>query len=252
MTNRTYKWKPDIPDHRDHKFSLAAPAVLPQFVGPLGANNKVEDQGPIGSCTGHASTTALEISLNTSTQYSRLMAYYNGRLIENNVKRDDGAYIRDVIKGLKTYGVATEFYWPYDPVKFARKPTLTAYRNAKKVQPKISSYERLTTIDEIKVALASNLAVVFGFAVPEYFESLEVSENGWVRFPTPADKMIGGHAVAAIGYDERNLDGNGPFVWVRNSWSARWGLSGNFKMPYQWFTDPGRLVDDIWVMHPAV
>ena len=249
MSKRTYKWKPDLPDHRDRVFSLTAPAALPAFVEPLGSTDKVEDQGQLGSCTGNSTTTALEISLKTSTQYSRLMAYYNGRLIENNVKRDDGAMIRDVIKGVQTYGVATETKWPYDIKKFARKPTVTAYKDAKKVVPLISSYERLTDILHVKIALAAGLGVVFGFSVPEFFEGQEVANTGWVRLPTKADKMVCGHAVCAIGYDERGSD---PFVWVRNSWGTGWGLNGNFKMPYGWFTDPSRLVDDIWVMHPKV
>lgn len=249
---RSYTWKPDIPDHRDRAFSLAAPAALPTFVAPLGATDRVEDQGHLGSCTGNASTTALEISLKTTTQYSRLMAYYNGRLLENNVRRDDGAMIRDVIKGIQTYGVASEALWPYYVTKFATKPTAAAYTDAKKVLPLVASYERLTTITDIKTALVSGLGVVFGFSVPVYFESQDVATNGWVRLPTKADKIVGGHAVCAIGYDERNADGKGSFVWVRNSWGNMWGIAGNFKMPYGWFTDPNRIVDDIWVMHPKV
>lgn len=252
MSNRSYKWKPDLPDHRDRAFSLSAAEALPTFVEPLGSTDKVEDQGQLGSCTGNSTTTALEISLKTSTQYSRLMAYYNGRLIENNVKNDDGAMIRDVIKGVQTYGVAAETSWPYNIAKFARKPTVAAYKNAKKVLPLLASYERLTTVTDIKTALAAGLGVVFGFSVPEFFEGQDVATTGWVRLPTKADKMVGGHAVCAIGYDERNADGKGSFIWVRNSWGTSWGLNGNFKMPYGWFTAPGRLVDDIWVMHPKV
>ena len=51
----------------------------------------------------------------------------------------------------------------------------------------------------------------------------------------------------AIGYDTRHTE---PFVWVRNSWGQTWGINGNFKMPFTWFTDDRRLVDDMWVMHP--
>lgn len=249
---RSYNWKPDMPDHRDRAFTLKAPAALPAFVDPLGTKNRVEDQGPLGSCTGNSATSALEISLKTTTQYSRLMAYYNGRLIENNVRRDDGAMIRDVIKGISKYGVAHETVWPYIITKFAATPTVAAYTDAKKVLPLVASYERLTTITDIKTALAAGLGVVFGFSVPEYFTSQEVAATGWVRTPTISDKVIGGHAVCAIGYDERNADTKGSFVWVRNSWGTGWGLNGNFKMPYGWFTDPNRIVDDIWVMHPKV
>lgn len=248
---RTYKWKPEVSDHRDRTFSLKMKAtLLPAFVDPIGGNDPVEDQGQIGSCTGNSSTTALEISLKTTTQYSRLMAYYNGRWLENNVRRDDGAQIRDVIKGIQKFGVSTEEAWPYDVTKFAKKAPAKAYKEARAVIPLIESYERLITLTNVKTALASGLGVVFGFAVPEFFEGPEVAQTGWARMPTATDKMVGGHAVCAIGYDERNLDGKGSFVWVRNSWGKGWGLQGNFKMPYEWFTSPARLVDDMWCMHP--
>ena len=195
MNQRFYKWKPDVPDYRDRKFSLAPPGIVPDHVDPLGLTNKVEDQGRIGSCTGNSSTTALEISLNSKTQYSRLMAYYNGRLLENNVANDDGAQIRDVIKGIQTYGIAQEAVWPYDITKFAEKPSDAAYSDGKAVIPLIDSYERLNTINDVKVALASGLGVVFGFSVPEFFEGPEVAQTGWVRMPTMFDNMVGGHAV---------------------------------------------------------
>jgi C1A family cysteine protease len=89
--------------------------------------------------------------------------------------------------------------------------------------------------------------VTFGFSVPEYFEGPDVAKTGWVRFPTPADKMIGGHAVVAVGYDDTVTV---PFVWVRNSWGVGWGLGGYFKMDQRWFTDTGRLTDDMWTVIP--
>jgi C1A family cysteine protease len=246
MTVRKYGWKPDIADHRDHKFSIKAISRLPIMVQPMGTQCRVEDQGQLGSCTGHAVTTAIEISLQTTTQYSRLMAYYNGRKLEGTTASDDGAMIRDVIKGTQTYGIANEIKWPYNIAKFARKPTIAAYRDAKKLLPSLVLYERISTIDQLKTALASGIPVIFGFSVPEYFQSAQVSTSGWVRFPTAADRIIGGHAVCAIGYDDT---ASTPYVWVRNSWGNKWGINGNFKMDQKWFTSPDNLVDDMWAIH---
>ena len=250
LSPRGYKWLPDVPDHRDKRFSLTPAVSLPDYVPVLDTNDQVEDQGQLGSCTGNAATTALEITLKATENYSRLMAYYTARKIEGTTKQDAGAYIRDVIKGVCKYGVATETMWPYLIEKFARKPSAKAYKNAKLIPPRIKSYERLDTIQDIKTALAMSLPVVFGFSVPDYFESDEVAKTGWVRLPTDEDEMIGGHAVTAVGYDERNITDPEPFIWVRNSWGTGWGLNGDFKMVYGWFTDKRRLVDDVWVMHP--
>jgi len=245
---RVFKWKPEVADHRDKLFTASSAVILPDYIAPLSVNNQVEDQGQLGSCTGNAATTALEIILGTGVQYSRLMAYYTARKIENNTKYDDGAYIRDVIKGICKYGVATEAVWPYIIERFARKPSTRAYKNAKLIPPMIRSYQRLDTITDIKTALALRIPVVFGFSVPEYFMSDEVATTGWVRLPTDEDYIVGGHAVTAVGYDERDV--KEPYVWVRNSWGTGWGLNGDFKMPYGWFEDPRRLTDDIWIMQP--
>jgi C1A family cysteine protease len=249
---RVLAWKPDIPDHRDFLYSptLTAKAkARVAFVTPIGLNNRIEDQGQLGSCTGNASTSALEIVTKSPNQLSRLMAYYGGRALEGTVKTDAGAYVRDVIKGLSKSGVCNEALWPYNINKFAVTPPAAAYRDALKVIPKVASYQRVTTLNDVKNAIASGLPVVFGFMVPQYFMSQAVATTGWVRLPTSSDWMIGGHCVAAVGYDER---GASPFVWVRNSWGAGWGRQGYFKMDQAWFTDPRRLVDDMWVIIPKV
>ena len=249
MNTRRYSWKPSKPDHRDHLFTLTL-AALPDHVDPLGGSDPVEDQGQLGACTGHASTTALEIVTGRGP-LSRLMAYYDGRKYEGTTRQDAGAEIRDVIKGLTSYGCASEPLWPYDVKKFATKPSAAAYKDAKGIIPKVRSYERVTTLAQFKAALASGLPVIFGFSVPDYFESDAIAESGWVPFPSKAAKIIGGHAVCAIGYDDR---AETPFVWVRNSWGASWGLGGNFRMPYAWFSgidSAAGLVSDCWVIHPA-
>jgi len=244
---RKYSWRPDVPDHRDHLFSLQA-GVYPKKVDRLGMGNRIEDQGQLGSCTGNSSTSAAEIVTKVPYQLSRLMAYYEGRKIEGTIKQDSGCEIRDVIKGIQTVGICNEDLYPYNISKFTKAPSAKAKKDAKKLLPLIKSYERLSTLDDVKTALAAGLPVVFGFSVPEFFEGDDVAKHGFVRMPTRADKMIGGHAVVAVGYDDTAPT---PFVWVRNSWGPDWGIQGYFQMDQKWFTDPRRLVDDMWVMHPA-
>jgi C1A family cysteine protease len=252
--NRKYAWKPDVPDYRDHMLSLAVvPAALPDHVDIVGKGVSIDDQGQLGSCTGNSTTAALEIVIKAAKVYSRLFAYYNGRALEGTTASDSGAQIRDVIKGLSSLGCPFESAWPYDISKFAKKPSATAYKTALNVVPKISSYQRVTDLPGVKTALAAGLPVVFGFSVPAYFESQDVATNGWVRMPMQSDQMIGGHAVVAVGYDDRPTEISGqpkPFVIVRNSWGASWGKSGYFYMDQAWFTDPRGLVDDMWVIHP--
>lgn len=243
-----YAWKPDLPDHRDHLYDAAiGPAGLPDHIDPIGVDVPIFDQGQLGSCTGNATAAGLAI-VTGSAPLSRLMAYFNGRAIEGNISHDSGCAIRDVVKGIHKNGLCLESLWPYDVSKFKIAPPAPADAEAHDLLAKISAYERVTTRDGLLHAIVQRLPVVFGFSVPEYFEGPEVAAGSMVRLPTARDKILGGHAVLGVGYDFR---GPVPFVWVRNSWGATWGVRGLFKMDARWFVHPGRLVDDMWVFRPV-
>ncbi len=242
-----YAWRPDIPDPRD-RYYTAPKIALPKTVSKIGAKNRIEDQGSLGSCTGNSSTSALEITLGIDYQLSRLMAYYNARVIDGSVNYDDGAYIRSAIKGLVKVGVSTEDLWPYIISKFRTKPSAKAFDDAKArlaVSGKLV-YERVSTLVQVKTALAQRNPVVFGFVVPESFEDLPAS--CLLSLPKRDEAILGGHAVVAVGYNDKVKV---PYIWVRNSWGPTWGLKGYFKMTQDWFTDSRRLVDDLWVIRKA-
>ena len=246
---KSFQWKPDLPDHRDVMFQSVVGAVntsaLPQFVNIVGLKNKIEDQGNLGSCTGNSSTSALEISIGTKRPFSRLFAYYNARLLEGTTKQDAGASIRDVIRGLATYGAAYEETWPYVESQCLVQPSAQAYAEGKALVDRMYGFEymRVNSLNELKAALALGYPVTFGFSTPEIF--LSPSFNTFLRFPGSKDKIDGGHAVVAVGYEDRVAE---PYVWVRNSWSKQWGINGYFKMTQDWFTSPYRLADDMWVI----
>src|SRR5262249_40190835 len=148
---------------------------------------------------------------------SRLFIYYNERVVEHTVKTDSGAMLRDGIKTLAQLGVCTEKRWPYTINRFAIKPTAACYTEGRK--HRITSYERLLTLDEMRACLADGFPFVFGFTVYEAFESAAVAKTGVVPMPGPEERVLGGHAVCAVGYD----DGEKRFL-VRNSWGPKWGL----------------------------
>src|SRR5439155_1776681 len=179
--------------------------------------SKVENQGQLGSCTGNALVGALEF-LERKDQVrlvnlSRLFVYYNERVIEHTTKSDAGAMLRDGIKTLVKQGVCTEKRWPYAISKFAAKPSPACYKEAADHQ--VTAYARLQTVNEMRACLADGYPFVFGFTVYETFESARVAETGVVPMPRPREKVLGGHAVLAVGYD----DAKKRFL-VRNSWGT--------------------------------
>ncbi len=241
-----YGWVPDLPDHRDILFGAVrpVPAVLPPGIDLRATCSPVEDQGALGSCTANALVGALEFLERKDgvpfKDLSRLFIYYNERVIEHTVNSDSGAMLRDGIKTLKKQGVCTEKLWPYVIAKFKAKPTAACYKEGADHQ--ITSYQRILTLNEMLACLAEGFPFVFGFTVYESFESPDVAKTGVVPMPGPAEKVVGGHAVLAVGYD----GGQQRFI-VRNSWGTRWGQKGYFTMPYAYLEDRN-LSDDLWTI----
>ncbi len=243
---RGFGWVPDLPDQRDYLFGVAyrVPARLPTSVDLRPQCSPVEDQGNLGSCTANALAGALEfLEMKDKVQFvdlSRLFIYYNERVIEHTVKSDSGAMLRDGIKTLAKQGVCVEAKWQYLISKFTAKPSATCYQEAADHQ--ITSYHRLLTIDEMRACLAEGYPFVFGFTVYESFESATVARTGKVNLPRPAEKVVGGHAVMAVGYNDKQKR-----FTIRNSWGAGWGKQGYFTMPYD-YLDARNLSSDFWTI----
>jgi C1A family cysteine protease len=244
-----YGWLPDLPDHRDFLYSAIAPKVarLPKKVDLKYKCSPVEDQGALGSCTANSLAGALEfLEEPESTPFvdlSRLFIYYNERVIEGTVDQDSGAFIRDGIKSLAKQGVCPEPQWPYTISRFRRKPSRPCYRAAKK--HRIISYHRINAVNEMRGCLAEGFPFVFGFTVYESFESQSVAKSGVLNLPTAKEKVVGGHAVMAAGYDDIRKR-----FLIRNSWGRDWGKKGYFTMPYKYLGDRN-LSDDFWTIRAA-
>jgi C1A family cysteine protease len=246
--NRGYGWLPDLPDQRDHLYA-APPTVLrrlPRRVDLRPECPPVFDQGSLGSCTANAIANAYRFDLlrqqgPADFVPSRLFIYYNERVIEGTVDSDAGAMLRDGIKTLARQGACSERSWPYRPERYADKPTARAYREG--LAHQALSYQRLAQDAwQMKGCLASGFPFVFGFSVYESFESEAVARSGLVPMPGPEERLVGGHAVLAVGFDDRRER----FI-AMNSWSTNWGDAGYFYMPYAYLGSP-QLARDFWTV----
>jgi C1A family cysteine protease len=136
-------------------------------------------------------------------------------------------------------GACSEAEWPYQVNNFAGKPSPACYADAK--TDLVTRYARVDqTLDGLRDCLASGFPVVFGFTVYESFDTDAVAENGVMPMPKTHEKVFGGHAVLAVGFD----DARQQFI-VRNSWGPYWGNGGYFRMPYAYAMDED-LADDFW------
>jgi C1A family cysteine protease len=239
-------WVPDLPDHRDFLYAdLRQPGVrLPSAADLRPGMSPVENQGQLGSCTANALAGALEFLEVKSGQplvdLSRLFIYYNERAIEHTVASDSGAMIRDGIKTLAAQGVCPEKKWPYVVSAFAKKPSAACYTAAK--GHVIQTYHRIVSLSEMRACLAEGYPFVFGFSVYESFESATVARTGVANMPKPRERQLGGHAVCAVGYDDKSKR-----LLVRNSWGPAWGMEGYFTLPYDYVSNRN-LSDDFWTV----
>ncbi len=244
--NQWYGWVPDRPDQRDKLYAAIArpPRKLPKAVDLRPGCSPVEDQGQLGSCTANALVGNLEFLEKQAgkpvADLSRLFIYYNERAMEGSINEDAGAMIRDGVKSLVKQGVCSEKKWPYNIGQFAVKPSAACYKEALKHQ--VLSYYRILTLQQMKQCLAEGYPFVFGFSVYESFESPAVAKTGKVNLPKPKEQQLGGHAIMAVGYDDRTQR-----LLIRNSWGTDWGLQGYFTMPYAYAANDN-LADDFWTL----
>jgi len=241
--HKIYGWIPDIPDQRDYLYSVIKPKIrLPNQIDLSRYCSTVENQGKLGSCTACALAGNLEFLDNKPdhkyTDASRLFIYYNERALRDNEDYDSGASLRDGIKTLKKTGYCWESLWPYFILRFDVKPFERCYIQAR--SHRIESYHRIYTLTEMLTCLAEGFPFVFGFAVYESFQTNRTKKTGQAVMPKKGERMLGGHAVLAVGYNQDKKR-----FLVRNSWGTKWGIRGYFTMPYEYLES---LAADFWTI----
>jgi C1A family cysteine protease len=265
-------WRPDLPDFRDLlpesepiKKVLAKSQPLKAVVKALPASADlrgwcppVEDQGDLGSCTANAGVALFEYferrAYGKHQDASRLFLYKATRNLMG-VRGDTGAYLRDTMKAMVLFGVPPEKYWPYKIARFEEEPSSFCYAFAQSYQA--VKYYRLDppgtppgkVLGEIKRFLAGNFPSMFGFSV---YSSMPESGDGKGEIPYPerGDKLEGGHAVVAVGYDDNKKIGKDKgALLIRNSWGTGWGDRGYGWLPYR-YVESG-LADDFWSLVKA-
>ncbi len=269
-------WVPDLPDFRDFtpdvelvprkqellgqkdsiramlkKAKVTEPArALPPAVDLRAWCSPVENQGSLGSCTAHAGVGLLEYferrAFGTWLDASRLFLYKVSRDLLGWTG-DTGAYLRTTMGAMVFFGVPPESYWPYVISKFDVEPSAFLYAFAQNYQA--IQYFRLdapgvtpdTLLLRIKTYLAAGLPSMFGFTV--YSSISQAQATGKIPFPTAGEKILGGHAVDAVGYDDTMKIKNSSIgavettgaLLIRNSWGPAWGpLGGYLWLPYDY------------------
>lgn len=276
-------WVPDLPDCRD--YSPDHEAILP-MIEQLGLKDTgnltlpgtvdlrqwcspIENQGSLGSCTAQAGVGLVEYyerkAFGNHIDASRLFLY---KVTRNLLgwDWDYGAYMRTTMGAMALFGVPPEKYWPYTDRKdpgpagertFNDEPSAFQYSFAESF--KAIRYFRLDPngtapaklLQQIKAYLAAKLPSFFGFTV--YTSINQASGTGKIPFPCQGEKVLGGHGIVTVGYDDGMKIKNticgtqtkGALL-IRNSWGTGWGDAGYGWLPYEYILKG--LARDSWTL----
>jgi len=214
---------PDKPDDRDkHIASLGLSLSIPDSSSLRDQVVEVLDQGDTSSCVAHAWAQALRIAdrvagVNLPPLSSREYLYYNARAYDGGPIEDQGTQLRSCAQGIIKFGRPAESVWPFTPSYINERPPWEAYREGYDARG-VAGYHRVTTLDEIRQAIAAGHAVVGGTSVSK---SIFTAGDGGIYSPDPAEQSVGGHALTIVGYDAESFE-------IVNSWGAGWGSQGGF------------------------
>jgi C1A family cysteine protease len=265
-------WLPDFPDFRDYTEKheeignlLAVAEVskkaakIPSSVDLRAWCSPIENQGSLGSCTAHAGVGIVEYyekrAFGKYIDASRLFLYKVTRNLLH-WKGDTGAFLRSTVGALVLFGVPPEEYHPYNIPDFDKEPTVFCYAFAQNYQtikyfrhdPPGTSKDFL--LERIKTYLSTGHPSMFGFTV--YNSISQADKTGKIPFPCKGEKILGGHAIAAVGYDDKmkitntgscKAETTGALL-IRNSWGTGWGDGGYGWLPYEYILKG--LAEDFW------
>ena len=213
-------------------FAKLAASVANEYIIP--EYTPVSDQGQLSSCVANAASDSIELlkgfeDPSKVEQVSRLFLYYNARIYDQSVNKDEGCFIHNALDSMTKLGVCRESVWDYDITKVFTHPSIEAYREAN--SNTIRDFYQITSngsdkIKDIELAIRANHPVIFGTTIGE---ELQQYAGANITFNAPS-KGIGDHAMIIVGVKVKN-DGTRAFK-IRNSWSNGWGDKGHC-----WFSD---------------
>ncbi len=244
-----FGWRPDPHDARDRAFAsrLGAEPRAAEAMRLCDLASAVRDQSASSSCVGHAVAEAIEVRQRSDTddlltRLSPAALYWHARALDSFADEDGGAYIRSAIRAAKAIGVCREAVWPLDLAKINARPSMQA--EIEGVHRFDGAYERISgtgawRIERVLDALQAGSPVVFGTQVTTAF--MRHRGEGVIAAPKPEDRREGGHALCALGFDQR-----GARIRVLNSWGMEWGDHGWCWLDPEWFSNAE--TQDVWAL----
>lgn len=258
-------WYRDVPDHRD--FTLRHETVTDATAGLRARDDQRPDYidwreycPPVERQTWFA-VSGVQACIGMVQYFerrahgrqiapSRVFVYKNARRLEHGCEHG-GVSLRATLKAIRRFGLPPESLWPHCEDNLDREPDAFAYSFGE--ESNAMSYVRVdarnvqgqAVLESACSLLAGGFCFVLGFPLSGTSDG-----SAWLPYPALFDAWHGGHAVLAVGYDDRLRirSDKGAFL-IRNSWGAQWGEGGYGWLPYSYVREG--LAADLWtIMRP--
>nr|WP_277628040.1 C1 family peptidase [Arsenicicoccus dermatophilus] len=156
---------------------------------------------------------------------------------------DQGSSARRSFSVLMDQGIDTRAHYSHGDYDWSSKPTQEDRINA--ANYKLSGYRQIplrpsTAIPAIKAAINNGYPALIGMRLRQNFVDMD-TETARSYSYTASGKVIGGHELAVVAYDEKGIT-------LQNNWGTAWGDGGYFTLPWS-FLGAGDVLE-IYSMGP--
>lgn len=245
----------DTPKHDD-----TSRVLLPQLNARIGS---AYDQGQRGSCVAQSvAALATYITNSPISSASRQFLFHQCKMIDGH-RGIDGTWPEVAFLTISEYdfggaedgwhrsdaGLIKESEWPYSKVVIHSNPSHTpppervyTGRRWANTSGKVlrCASKGIAAVNDIRALLHNEIPVSVSLMLYSSFQNMNSQRTGRISMPLPGDSEAGGHAMLAVGYDDREA-----VFLVRNSWGTSWASEnpweypGHAIMPYRYFQEIG-------------
>jgi hypothetical protein len=209
---------------------------LPPVVDLRSTCGPIKNQNQLGSCTGHAFSSAMEWIfrkyLNKQPVLSPLYLYAKELIADGNFPADDGSTGVTGSNVTIANGCCEDSLYP-DASQVIQQPTAAMDENAS--QYRLGAYHGLVSSAVTQSVIGDPVpwVVEMGFTVYDSFESPDVASSGIYVPDTSNEQIVGGHEVLIVGCDlgatpTLRPAACPPAFLVQNSWGTDWGWGGGY------------------------
>jgi len=262
LAERGFGWQRGIPDFRDYTPTCQPAKKMLRRLKGSGRSEPspqvdLREYFPPPYDQQHLNSSPAQACVGLYAYFERRahgkMAQPSRMFLHNVVRRmagvegDTGSDLRSNLKAIRRFGMPPEKYWPHAMERFDDEPDAFLYsfageyRSLVYVRLEARNSDGKRTLEVVKSFLDAGFPSVFGFPVPN-----QVLSEGDVPYRPTFDRVCGGQAVVAVGYDDRRLSASRGALLIRNSWGAEWGDAGYGWLPYIFVEE--QLAVDFWTL----